>query len=72
MTDAIRTWIEDNRDEMVQPWLRDALCAVLEVNEDHLDLLTGRGRYPERINECHCLGCQSIRAIADALGVSDD
>lgn len=48
----------------------DALRAVLEVNQEHRDILTGRGRYPGRINECRCLGCQSVRAIATALGVT--
>jgi hypothetical protein len=69
MTDAVRTWVEDNRDEMVQPWLREALLAVLDLHERATTVSGDPG------SVCaHCeygYPCATVRAIADALRVSD-
>jgi hypothetical protein len=65
MTDAIRTWIEDNRDEMVQPWLREAVLAVLDLCDEAR--IWGVGN-PEVLS----FEQDICRIIADALGVSDD
>lgn len=40
-----------------------AIERVRSVMAEHREQLTGRGRFPHRIEECACLGCQCIRAL---------
>lgn len=69
-TDPLRAKLDDLDFTGHAAPLVDALRAVLDVNQGHRDFLTAGGRFPERVEECHCLGCDSVRAISEALGSS--
>lgn len=41
----------------------DRIAAALASVAEHRAILVGRGRYPERAEECSCEGCNMYRAL---------